>query len=458
MAEDEWRAAQGADAIVFKYSWFAGYSLAEKLGVPCVAAMPFRMTPTEAFPCFWLFGGHDRGRWGNRLLWRLSEQVTWQIGRGEDTRSRRELLHLPPLPLLGPLARQEREGMPVLYAYSPTLLPPPPDWPSRFHVTGTLFLDPPPGWQPPPDLVAFLEAGPPPVYVGFGSMTSADPDATLALVLEALARAGQRGVLSHGWAGLGAGRELPDTVIAVDEVSHSWLFPRMAAVVHHGGAGTTVAGLRAGIPSVVTPLTADQPSWGRIVHRLGAGPRPIPFRHLTATRLSSAIAAAVSDPAIRERAAELGERVREEDGVGRAVQLASNPVGRSDPQWASPTPTMVTSCRVCARYGARFVRDVGRTQRGTAPAALDRSRLAGVPLDMGGVDSPDWSTARLGRRAPRPKLTSALPPSARHVTISSSPNAISFARREPESSTSVDATLVPRSPRWRGATDGPPML
>jgi UDP:flavonoid glycosyltransferase YjiC (YdhE family) len=326
--EDEWRAAQGAEAIVFKYSWFAGYSLAEKLQVPCLAAMPFPMTPTGVFPCFWLFGGHDRGRWVNRLLWRLSEQVAWQIQRSEDERLRRELLDLPRLPLLGPVRRQEHEGMPVLYAYSPTLLPRPADWPSRFHVTGAWFLDSPPGWQPPPDVVAFLEAGPTPVYVGFGSMTSADPDATLALILDALARAGQRAVLLHGWAGLATGRELPDTVIAVDEVPHSWLFPRMAAVVHHGGAGTTVAGLRAGIPSVVTPLTADQPSWGRIVHRLGAGPRPIPFRHLTATRLSRAIAAAVSDPAIRERAAELGERIRAEDGVSRAVELFLMHVGR----------------------------------------------------------------------------------------------------------------------------------
>lgn len=321
LAEDQWRAAQGADAIVFKYSWFAGYSLAEALGVPCVAAMPFPMTPTDAFPCFWLFSGSDRGRLGNRLLWRLSEQVTWQIGRGEDTRLRRELLHLPPLPLLGPLARQERERLPVLYACSPSLLPAPPDWPSRFHVTGAWLLDPPPDWQPPPDLVSFLEAGAPPVYVGFGSMTSADPAATIDLVLEALARTGQRGVVSRGWAGLGAGRQLPDTVLAIDDVPHAWLFPRMAAVVHHGGAGTTAAGLRAGVPSVIAPLTADQPSWGRIVHRLGAGPRPVPFRHMTAARLSRAIGCAVADPAMISSASVLGERIRAEDGVGRAAEI-----------------------------------------------------------------------------------------------------------------------------------------
>ena len=212
--------------------------------------------------------------------------------------------------------------MPVLYAYSPTLLPPP-DWPSRFHVTGAWFLDPPPDWQPPPDLVAFLEGGPPPVYVGFGSMTSADPDATLALVLDALSRAGQRGVLLHGWAGLGTGRELPDTVFALDDVPHSWLFPRMAALVHHGGAGTTVAGLRAGIPSVVTPLTADQPSWGRIVHRLGAGPRPIPFRRLTATRLSRGFEPRSDPPSTSEPRSSASASERRTAWAGRSSSSVS---------------------------------------------------------------------------------------------------------------------------------------
>jgi sterol 3beta-glucosyltransferase len=138
------------------------------------------------------------------------------------------------------------------------------------------------------------------------------------VVLEALARTGQRGVLALGWGGLRAGR-LPDTVLATEAAPHDWLFPQVAAVVHHGGAGTTAAGLRAGRPTVVCPFLGDQPFWGAVVHARGVGPRPIPQRRLTAGRLAAAVAAAVHDPDLRRRAAALGARIRAERGVATAV-------------------------------------------------------------------------------------------------------------------------------------------
>jgi len=317
---DAWRAAEGAEAIVYKYSWLTGYTIAEKLGLPRAAAMPFPLTPTRAFPAFLLGSGADRGALGNKLTWAASEQVVWQLLRIQDSRLRHE--HgMQPMPLRGPLPRQQDEALPVYYAYSPAVLPRPADWPARIQVTGYWFLDPPPGWRPPDDLMRFLESGPPPVSVGFGSMASADQEATLVTVLRALEKSGQRGLLLSGWADLGEGRSLPPHVLRVGSVPHAWLFPRVAAVVHHGGAGTTGAALRAGVPSVVLPLAADQPSWARIVHSLGAGPAPIPFRKLTAERLAAAIRGAVSDGPIRQRAAELGRQVRAEDGTGRAVEL-----------------------------------------------------------------------------------------------------------------------------------------
>jgi sterol 3beta-glucosyltransferase len=139
-------------------------------------------------------------------------------------------------------------------------------------------------------------------------------------VLDALAQAGQRGVLARGWGGL-APDSLPDTVYLLDEAPHDWLFPQMAAVVHHGGSGTTAAGLRAGKPSVICPAFGDQPFWGRLVAERGLGPRPIPQRKLTADRLAEAIQTAVSDQAMRERAAALGAQIRAEDGVGTAVSI-----------------------------------------------------------------------------------------------------------------------------------------
>ena len=212
--------------------------------------------------------------------------MVWQLLRHDDTELRRQL-GLRPLPLRGPGQRQGRTAMPVFYSYSPAVLPRPVDWPARMHVTGYWFLDPPPGWQPPADLMQFLSDGPPPVSIGFGSMASGDPQAMLQVTLDALEVSGQRGVLLRGWSGIGQDRALPPRVFCADSLPHSWLFPRMAAVVHHGGAGTTGAALRSGVPAIVVPLAADQPSWARVVHELGAGPAPIPFPALTADRLAA---------------------------------------------------------------------------------------------------------------------------------------------------------------------------
>jgi sterol 3beta-glucosyltransferase len=189
LGRDAWQAAQGAEAVIYKYSWITGYTIAEKLGVPYAAAMPFPLTPTSAFPSFLLGKGTDRGPLLNRALWSITEQVTWQLLRHDDTVLRRQLGLGPPA-IAGPVARQERQGMPVYYAYSPAVLPRPGDWPARVHVTGYWFLDPAPGWQPPAGLTRFLRDGPPPVSIGCGSMASRDPQATLELALQALTLSG----------------------------------------------------------------------------------------------------------------------------------------------------------------------------------------------------------------------------------------------------------------------------
>ena len=212
---------------------------------------------------------------------------------------------MAPAPFWGPFASLQRQEQTILYGYSPQVLPPPKDWDDFIHVTGYWFLEPPAGWEPPVDLVNFLQSGPPPVYIGFGSMVNSKPEETTDLVLQALARIGQRGVLSAGWGGLKK-EDLPETVFMIGSIPFSWLFPQMAAVVHHGGAGTTSIGLWAGIPSIVTPFMGDQPFWGQRVYELGVGPRPIPRQRLTVDRLAESIRCAVSDTAMRKRAARLG--------------------------------------------------------------------------------------------------------------------------------------------------------
>jgi sterol 3beta-glucosyltransferase len=186
-------------------------------------------------------------------------------------------------------------------------------------MTGQWFLDHPADWTPPEDLSRFLAAGPAPVFVGFGSIAGRSPSQTTALVLEALQICGQRGVIVTGWGGLCAVPG-PAAVCFVASVPYDWLFPRSAAVVHHGGAGSTAEGLRAGKPSVICPFFGDQPFWGKRVCALGAGPRPLPQKRLTARALAEAIKVAVADVGMRNRAEALGKKLRSENGVQRAIE------------------------------------------------------------------------------------------------------------------------------------------
>ncbi len=208
------------------------------------------------------------------------------------------------------------------------MIPPPADWDGQLHVTGYWFLDPVDDWTPPADLSEFLQAGSPPIFIGFGSMSTRNPAETTDLILQAVARTGQRAILLSGWGGLRK-TNLPDTVFMVESVPFAWLFPRVAAVVHHGGAGTTSAGLRAGVPTIIIPFFADQPFWGQRVAKLGVGPAPIPRKQLTAERLAQAIQTAVSNQAMRQRAAELGTKIRAEDGIARAVEVIQQVEKRS---------------------------------------------------------------------------------------------------------------------------------
>jgi UDP:flavonoid glycosyltransferase YjiC (YdhE family) len=160
-------------------------------------------------------------------------------------------------------------------------------------------------------------------------MSHRKPEETAQLVLQALAQAKQRAILLSGWSGLQE-IEVPDSVFTIDSIPHAWLFPRVSAVVHHGGAGTTAAGLRAGVPSVVIPFFGDQPFWGQRVAQLGVGPAPIPRKRLTAERLAQAIHQAVTDPAMRQRATNLGCRIRAEDGIARAVGVVQQIQKRGD--------------------------------------------------------------------------------------------------------------------------------
>jgi sterol 3beta-glucosyltransferase len=184
-------------------------------------------------------------------------------------------------------------------------------------------LDQSKGWTPPVDLVNFIKAGSKPVYIGFGSMNGGEAERTTKIVIEALATIKQRAVLLKGWGGLRA-EDLPDTVHMVESVPHEWLFPQMSCIVHHGGAGTTAAAFRAGIPQVVVPHFADQPFWATRAHKLGVASKPVYMNRLGALDLARAINSAVTEKEMISRAESLGSKIRSEDGVARAVEIVNS--------------------------------------------------------------------------------------------------------------------------------------
>jgi len=312
--------AAGVELLIGEFTSFVLMaSLAELWGLPCVRVLlqPVRRSAFLPSP---MVGGLTGGlpRWLNLLSHDFADQILWQPSRRLVNRIRHEIYGLPPWPLLGPAAGFERARVPVLMAYSEALVPRPSDWGSEVLCTGFWFLDRVPDWQPPTALVRFLDAGPPPVYLGFGSMGLADPTATAALLVAAVRIVGCRAIIATGWAGL-APAELPPEIHAIDAIPHDWLFRRMAAIVHHGGAGTAAAAVRAGVPSIVVPFMADQPYWAGRLRDLGVAPPAIAHDRLTAPALAAALRIALDDAAMRARAAALGARIRAEDSLGAAV-------------------------------------------------------------------------------------------------------------------------------------------
>jgi sterol 3beta-glucosyltransferase len=323
-AEQGLAACQGMDMVLAGMGGLSlGLSLAEKLGIPLLQAYVVPFTPTKAFPSVLLPKSLTRlGSSFNRLSHHLSRQFIWQPIRSGDKLAR-EVLDLPPAPFWGPYNAEHLQDYPILYGFSPSVIPKPSDWDNNVHVTGYWFLDSGTNWTPPPALIEFLESGIPPVYIGFGSMSHRNPEETVNLCLKALAQTEQRAVMLSGWGGL-CHDNLPNTVFMIDSIPHSWLFSRIAAVVHHGGAGTTAAGLRAGVPSIIIPFFGDQLFWGQRIAELGVGPEPIPRKKLTVELLAKAIQKAMTDQTMRQRAANLGLKIQAEDGIAKAIAVVQD--------------------------------------------------------------------------------------------------------------------------------------
>ena len=311
-------AAGGADIVVHHPVLPLGQHLAEMLGVPAVVAQPMpALVPTREFPSA-VWPCRAPGIL-NRPSYRVTRRLTGAWCRKDVDHWRRDVLALPRRRgRHNPLTDQNGAPVTVLHAFSAHVVPRPADWPATAHVTGYWLLPAAPGWAPPRRLAEFLEAGGPVVYVGFGSMPGLDPARMAVSIMTAAGKTGVRAVVASLDPALR--RLLPSgRFLVIRDAPHDWLFPRVQAVVHHGGSGTTAAALAAGRPQVIWPFGVDQPFWARRMASLGVAPPALPVRALTGRTLTAVLDRALGDPRMAQRAAALGSLVRAEDGTGRAV-------------------------------------------------------------------------------------------------------------------------------------------
>jgi sterol 3beta-glucosyltransferase len=323
VTRDAFAACDDADMIVHSFLFTTGaHSLARVRGIPDVSIQTFPIfAPTRAYPPAAL-SSLPTGALSYFGHW-LNTQVFWYGGNSGYNQKRKQHPDIFSFDLSWPFDdKPPRRATPLLFAVSPTVLPPAREWTNRAHVTGYFFLDSPADYQPPADLARFLDAVPAPVCVTFGSMLHRSSERIADSVLGAIRLAGQRAIILTGWDGW-KGRVSSDDVLFLASAPHDWLLPRCRAVIHHGGAGTTAASLRAGIPNIVIPFAGDQMFWGNRVHAVGAGPRPIHVKELNAGRLASALADAEGD-ARRNRARLIGRAIQCEDGVGDAIRVVES--------------------------------------------------------------------------------------------------------------------------------------
>ncbi|KAL9030598.1 MAG: hypothetical protein Q9196_001304 [Gyalolechia fulgens] len=312
-----------ADAIIANPPSFAHIHCAERLGIPLHIMFTFPYSPTQQFPhpLANIRRSNVDTNYTNFMSYPLVEMMTWQ-GLGDlVNRFRTHTLGLEPVSTVWAPGQLFRMKVPYTYMWSPGLVPKPSDWGPEIDIAGFVFLDLASSFKPPDALTKFLEAGEPPVYIGFGSIVVDDPDKFTSMIFEAIQRAGVRALVSKGWGGLGNEGDAPEGVYMLENTPHDWLFPRVSAVVHHGGAGTTAIGLKCGKPTMIVPFFGDQPFWGAMVAKAGAGAEePIPYKNLTAERLAEGIKQCLS-PQARTNAEKLARDIElEGDGAKNAVE------------------------------------------------------------------------------------------------------------------------------------------
>jgi sterol 3beta-glucosyltransferase len=318
-----WEACQDVDLIIFHPGMPIGFFIAKQLGKISVLANPFPVVGTSNYPSILFYSMPRLGKAFNVFTHFIFQKLFWALSKPAIKQFWNATVKTTINFSVSAIQQQIQSGMPVINGYSELLFSHSNKWGKNICTTGSWLVETEKNFTPPEALVQFIEKGEPPIYIGFGSMKDVNSfSTTLKMIAEALAITKQRAVVALGWSKLNNGESIPENIFLLESIPHSWLFPKMKMVVHHGGAGTTAAGLTAGKPTIIIPHNADQPAWGLRVYELGVGAKPIKKTKLTTNNLANAILFA-TQPAIIENAEKLGVKLRKENGVGKAVEVIS---------------------------------------------------------------------------------------------------------------------------------------
>ncbi len=317
MVNDYYSACDGSELIIYHPGCTIGYFAAQKFGVPSVLASPFPMHKTKEYLSVVMYGKTKSNVLTNKISYAMIQGMLWMASKDSVKGFWKKRFGKAPDNFGCPFERHTDKKHPAIVSCSNYVFKRPQDWNENIYQNGYWFVEEPSEYRPSDELAAFLDACDKPVYIGFGSMTSLEKHDGLAeIAVEALIISGKRGIIC----GMGRPENLPENIIAIDGAPHTWLFERVSAVCHHGGAGTTAAGFKAGVPSIIIPFSNDQFAWAHRAYDLGVGSKPIPKKELSAEKLADAIRNALTDEIVAN-ADNLGKKIASENGAMACAEI-----------------------------------------------------------------------------------------------------------------------------------------
>lgn len=316
LTEEMFNSCKGSELIVYHPGCTIGYFAGLKLGIPSILAAPFPMHKTKEYASLIAYG---KTKMLKSLSYKLLQGMLWMAGKtGNIAFLKKEYGKLPKN--FGSPFEKVDKTHPAIISCSNFVFPRPKDWNENIHQYGYWFVEETIDYTPSKELSKFLDSGEKPIYIGFGSVfDNKHKDETVNLIIEALRKSGKRGIIC----GMGTIENLPENLMAINSIPHSWLFERVSVVCHHGGAGTTAAGFKAGKPSIIIPFSNDQFAWAHRAYDLGVGSEPIYRKNLTAEKPSSAIESALKDEVVKNAKA-LGRNIATENGAKICAKIISN--------------------------------------------------------------------------------------------------------------------------------------